>query len=514
MICIKTEIPNELNDIDDELKAIYHSKDTVCFYIFKTRELRNEFLEKTKDRFIPLRRFFRASSKSNLIQNNIVVSDHNVINSATVHYYSGNRDGVKPGEDTSNLASLNSFKVNAHGNIPDNLIKPTAVKSINIRGAASAFRYGLSTVLEGMKNIYEGNLLLLGNAKIMPLDAIILDDNITKMYGPLEVKGVNHIFSHETGFLTDIEIQAMTTYGSDNFTYPMMNASVLYQAKEAIFNRYNSKKSFKISQENSIFPELILDTEYENLIEDIIDDVFSKENLGQEVSSNAKKELVEEFKKRVKERIDSEETFFLQDIINEDFELPSELQGTIENVGGILTLGGLASGLGGAAKDFFSSKDAIRMASRTRYGAAITALIGLGIYAGSDNILDLASASVTSGMVGKNIFRPMILSKADNSSLVEVYPLVKDGVPLLAGGLQSINGENQIYQALGNVFTQLSDGYQGYLKKEKEINSLSEEAAYSLGLNNTWSTYEEVEINGEEKKILVNTLKEKRRGKK
>ena len=48
MICIKTEIPNELNDIDDELKAIYHSKDTVCFYIFKTREFRNEFLEKTK----------------------------------------------------------------------------------------------------------------------------------------------------------------------------------------------------------------------------------------------------------------------------------------------------------------------------------------------------------------------------------------------------------------------------------------------------------------------------------
>ena len=48
MICIKTEIPKELNDINDELKAIYQSKDTVCFYIFKTRELRNEFVEKTK----------------------------------------------------------------------------------------------------------------------------------------------------------------------------------------------------------------------------------------------------------------------------------------------------------------------------------------------------------------------------------------------------------------------------------------------------------------------------------
>ena len=48
MICIKAEIPRELNDIEDELKAIYHSKDTVCFYIFKTRKLRNEFIEKTK----------------------------------------------------------------------------------------------------------------------------------------------------------------------------------------------------------------------------------------------------------------------------------------------------------------------------------------------------------------------------------------------------------------------------------------------------------------------------------
>jgi hypothetical protein len=48
MICIKAEIPKKLNDIEDELKAIYHSKDTVCFYIFKTRELRNEFIEKTK----------------------------------------------------------------------------------------------------------------------------------------------------------------------------------------------------------------------------------------------------------------------------------------------------------------------------------------------------------------------------------------------------------------------------------------------------------------------------------
>ena len=48
MICINANIPKELNDIDDELKAIYHSKNTICFYIFKNREQRNKFVEKTK----------------------------------------------------------------------------------------------------------------------------------------------------------------------------------------------------------------------------------------------------------------------------------------------------------------------------------------------------------------------------------------------------------------------------------------------------------------------------------
>ena len=48
MICIKANIPEELSKIDNELKAIYHSKNTLCFFIFKTREQRNDFIERTK----------------------------------------------------------------------------------------------------------------------------------------------------------------------------------------------------------------------------------------------------------------------------------------------------------------------------------------------------------------------------------------------------------------------------------------------------------------------------------
>ena len=47
MYCIQVDIPQNICDIDDELKAIYHSKDTVCIWVFKTRDDRNRFVKKT-----------------------------------------------------------------------------------------------------------------------------------------------------------------------------------------------------------------------------------------------------------------------------------------------------------------------------------------------------------------------------------------------------------------------------------------------------------------------------------
>ena len=47
MICIKADIPAEICAIDDELKAIYHARDCVCIFVFKTREDRNKFVDDT-----------------------------------------------------------------------------------------------------------------------------------------------------------------------------------------------------------------------------------------------------------------------------------------------------------------------------------------------------------------------------------------------------------------------------------------------------------------------------------
>lgn len=48
MFCINVDIPEELVAIDDECKAIYHSKDSVCFFLFDSRESRNRFVEETQ----------------------------------------------------------------------------------------------------------------------------------------------------------------------------------------------------------------------------------------------------------------------------------------------------------------------------------------------------------------------------------------------------------------------------------------------------------------------------------
>jgi len=49
LYCLKIDIPEEICKIDDELKAIYHSSDTVCIWVFKTRDDRNNFMDETKE---------------------------------------------------------------------------------------------------------------------------------------------------------------------------------------------------------------------------------------------------------------------------------------------------------------------------------------------------------------------------------------------------------------------------------------------------------------------------------
>ena len=47
MFCIPVDIPSELCLIDDERKAIYHSKDSVCIWVFTNSQLRDQFVRES-----------------------------------------------------------------------------------------------------------------------------------------------------------------------------------------------------------------------------------------------------------------------------------------------------------------------------------------------------------------------------------------------------------------------------------------------------------------------------------
>ena len=74
-----------------------------------------------------------------------------------------------------------------------------------------AKRIGLAHLKENIKDIYGGELLVMGNSDIRPHDLVYLADVYERMYGIFEVEQVIHHFTSELGFVTSITPNALVT---------------------------------------------------------------------------------------------------------------------------------------------------------------------------------------------------------------------------------------------------------------------------------------------------------------
>ena len=75
----------------------------------------------------------------------------------------------------------------------------------------TARRVALSYLKENLKDIYGGEIIVIGNADIRPHDLVYLADVYNRMYGIFEVEQVVHHFTPETGFITSITPNAFVT---------------------------------------------------------------------------------------------------------------------------------------------------------------------------------------------------------------------------------------------------------------------------------------------------------------
>ena len=467
----------EIEEIKKKQNSVLSESDRIRL----TSKLLREYINKTNERFTPFRKVYHVNSSTNLISNGVIVSEHNIINKVSVHYKSRGDDT----SDTSNGTDFKMIEMKANQNIPAQLERPKEVKGPNIIGPANAFRYGMSTLLEGMKNLYEGDLLILGNEKIFPQDIVILEDNVSKMYGPLEVKSVTHMFGHDTGFLTNIEVNAITAPGEDSMTYPMIEAAVMARGREKIYNMYASREKYKIDFANSE-DGFFFDSNKRNVIQEVMKEVFS-ESFESELNLNDddKKQLEDFFLKRLEENIERAENngvpLFLNDVISNTFTIPEGvIADKIRQVSAIGAGSAAISGVGGYFLIDNAVYNGLKIINKSRAGALAVGILSTAAWIGAGVAEDFVNDSLTGGFIGKNLMRPVMMTNLDNSSLIEVYPLVKDGKPLLAGGLEQIEPSKHFTRVLNNIFTQVSDAYTGFLKKQSEIAGAKEEIEYSL----------------------------------
>lgn len=80
-----------------------------------------------------------------------------------------------------------------------------------IGGERNLWSIGASTVRDFLKDMYRGELVVIGDPTIKPHDAMYIGDVYNEMFGTCFVEQVIHTFSAETGFITSITPDAAVT---------------------------------------------------------------------------------------------------------------------------------------------------------------------------------------------------------------------------------------------------------------------------------------------------------------
>lgn len=142
------------------------------------------------------RKYHFKTSNNHIISNNIRVDLTNFFNMVTVKW-------------TDNLGSaLRVWKrhrtVKADDTIDELYWKNCIVHEENCNDADEALNYGMGHLILKTQKMYDGELIILGDASVKPHDIVFIYDNYTVMWGPIEVREVVHNFDREGGFTTTI----------------------------------------------------------------------------------------------------------------------------------------------------------------------------------------------------------------------------------------------------------------------------------------------------------------------
>ena len=103
------------------------------------------------------------------------------------------------------------YKESTVGGIVTNLILDNVSDN---GGKKTAWRMGATALKDSFKDMYEGEVIIIGDSSIKPYDKVFLTDIYEDMSGAFEVEAVVHSLSPDTGFTTSVFADCISTVDS------------------------------------------------------------------------------------------------------------------------------------------------------------------------------------------------------------------------------------------------------------------------------------------------------------
>ena len=385
-----------------------------------------EYLRGLELRFVPFRNHHMISSTRDLVWNGIMSSENATYNAVAVTYFNeedGHSD-VEPG-------GTETFK--AHSFIPEHMIRVLSLPVYrNCISYPMAVRYAMGTLMDTMKDMYRGEIIVTGNPRLRPWDIAILTDDYNDMVGPIEIEQVVHTFSHETGFITEIKPSAIVI-GNEISSWPLIEAAKLWTlAVRDIETKYWHGGS------NTGAPGDILE--------------FLTRNLSAADTAT----LTAKYRAYY-----GNELPFIQDL-NSDKELMGSLMAWDDDIAGVVdTAQGVSVGVIGAAgvaAILVGGAAALKVpgiAGKVLTGGAALGFLGAGVTAGALAWGLQAPPSLKMLIGGTVLFAQM----AREESIILV-PLMKNGMPIVSG--LNIQDPSMMWTHFrGNLRRAVSDTFEG-----------------------------------------------------
>lgn len=415
--------------------------------------LRDEWNRVTNKRFIPFRNYHLVSSKFNLVANNIKGVNNDVINEVAVLFV--NNSSTDNPEYTQRI-------IRSHENIPEDQIHGKAIKYDNCKGFNSALRYGTAELMNAAKEMYAGEIIILGNPEINPYDVLLLDDQYSEMYGPIEVESVTHMFGMDTGFITEIKPNALVT-ANEGLTYPVINSVIMYDVGRELaekspfdfadivktYRKTGTDKDGKIEEKLNELIEKWFEKEvgvfemfgaFPNTVNIGITDYLKTDKKGQQaIKDNIKKELMSQLKNN---------NIILQaEILNKNASIDSLVDTSA--ITGLLT-----------------ASAAIAIAATVKFGSSKLPAVFFAALAGGsggfNSIINKQLQTPDSLLANKLIPGDMLVSQVADGNLIQIFPLVKNNKPLIYGGYDKINAKRRIKNKFGNIFSDFSEAMETF----------------------------------------------------